>query len=250
MSEFEIKNICKTFDGIRAVNDFSFEWKDHKIVGLIGPNGAGKTTLFNIITGFLPADSGQFIFKDKDILRSPAHRIVYKGIARTFQNLRLLRQITVLENILFCRLNQVGESPISAWIKNKTYRVSQKQNREKAESILEFIGLADKRHDLAEALSYGQQKLLSLGCCLATEAEYLLMDEPVSGVNPAMIEKIMELLKSLAGQGRKILLIEHNIQAVREICERLIVMDEGKKIAEGKPDRVLKREEIIEAYLD
>ena len=122
----------------------------------IDPNSAGKTTLFNIITGFLPADSGHFIFKNKDILHLPTHRIVCKGIARTFQNLRLLRQITVLGNILFCRLNQVGESPLSAWIKDKKYWAGQKQNREKAESILEFIGLADKRQDLAAALSYGQ----------------------------------------------------------------------------------------------
>jgi ABC-type branched-subunit amino acid transport system ATPase component len=147
--------------------------------------------------------------------------------------LRLLRQIRVIENVLLCRLSQVGEEPLSAWIRGKKYMQNRKENIEKAESILEFIGLLDKRNDLAEALSYGQQKLLSLGCCLATEAEYLLLDEPVSGVNPAMIEKILGLLKELAGQGQKILLIEHNIEAVRSVCDGLIVMDDGRKIAEG-----------------
>jgi len=250
MSDFFIKNISKTFDGIQAVNNFSFEWEDHNIIGLIGPNGAGKTTLFNIITGFLPADSGVFNFNKRDMLKLPAHKIVHQGISRTFQDLRLLRQVTIFENLLLCRLNQVGENPLAAWLKGKTYWNNRKENLEKAESILEFIGLFEKRNDLAEALSYGQQKLLSLGCCLATETEYLLLDEPVSGVNPNMIEQILKLLQELSQQGKKILLIEHNIEAVRSICEWLIVMDEGKKIAEGIPKEVLKKEEIIEAYLD
>jgi len=250
MSEFIIQNINKTFDGIHAVKNFSFEWKDHRIVGLIGPNGAGKTTLFNIITGFLPADSGQFIFKNEDILKLPAYKIVRKSIARTFQDLRLLRQVQVIENILMWQLNQIGESPFEAWIRGKKYRANNKRNREKAKSILQFIGLYEKRYDPAEALSYGQQKLLSLGCCLATEAEYLLLDEPVSGINPKMIGNILNLLQKLSEQGRKILLIEHNIEAVRSICDWLVVMDEGRKIADGLPDEVLKKEEIIEAYLD
>jgi len=250
MNEFSIQNISKSFDGVQAVNSFSFNWQEHKIIGLIGPNGAGKTTLFNIITGFLPADSGNFIFRGSNILKLVPHKIVYAGVARTFQDLRLIRQITVVENLLFCRLNQIGENPLSAWLKGKEYYRNRKENIEKAESILEFIDLSDKRNDLAEALSYGQQKLLSLGCCLATEADYILLDEPVSGINPQMIDNILELLQNLSLQGKKILLIEHNIEAVRSICDGLIVMDEGKKIAEGIPDEVLQREEIIEAYLD
>ncbi len=250
MNEFKIKNINKSFDGIHAVNEFSFEWQKYDIVGLIGPNGAGKTTLFNLLTGFLPVDSGRFNFQGNNILKLSPFKIVHTGIARTFQDLRLLRQITVMENIQLCFLNQVGEDPLSAWQKGKKYWKNQKENWAKAESILEFIGLLDKKNDLAEVLSYGQQKLLSLGCCLATDAEYLLLDEPVSGVNSQMIEKILGLLHELAKQGKKILLIEHNIEAVRFVCDWLIVMDEGKKIAEGLPDEVLQKEEIIEAYLD
>ncbi|HFE65283.1 MAG TPA: ABC transporter ATP-binding protein [Caldithrix sp.] len=250
MNQFSIQNISKSFDGIRAVDDFSFEWKEHSIVGLIGPNGAGKTTLFNIITGFLPADSGSFLFNGKNIFKLPPHQIVHDGLARTFQDLRLLRQITVEENLLLCRLEQVGENPWAAWMRGKRYDQNQQENRAKIKEILQFIGLWEKRNDLAEALSYGQQKLLSLGCCLVTEADYLLLDEPVSGVNPTMIEKILQLLQELASQGKRILLIEHNIGAVRSVCDWLVVMDEGKKIAEGLPGEVLQKEEIVEAYLD
>ena len=249
-SNFILSNINKSFDGIHAVNGFDFEWKDQKIIGLIGPNGAGKTTLFNVTTGFLQADSGSFFLNGKNIINLPPYRIVKQGISRTFQDLRLLRQITVKENILLWRLNQVGENPLHAWIRGRKYSKNQTENSAKAEEILEFIGLKDKQNDLAEALSYGQQKLLSLGCALATEAEYLLLDEPVAGINPAMIEKILGLLEQLSAQGKKILLIEHNIDVIRQICDWLIVMDEGRKIAEGVPDEVLQREEIIEAYLD
>ena len=249
-NDFIIKNIHKSFNGIHAVNGFSFEWKDYKIVGLIGPNGAGKTTLFNIMTGFLKADQGQFLLKGKDILKLPPYDIVKHGISRTFQDLRLLRQVTVEENILLWRLNQVGENPIEAWLRGRRYRENRSKNIVKVNEILEFTGLINKRNDLAEALSYGQQKLLSLGCALATEAEYLLLDEPVSGINPAMIEKILELLQKLSTRGKKILVIEHNIEVVRQICDWLVVMDEGKNIAQGVPEDVLQRDEIIEAYLD
>ena len=250
MNNFVLKNISKSFDGIQAVNGFNFEWQDYKIVGLIGPNGAGKTTLFNVITGFLQADKGSFLLKGNDILKLPPYQIVKRGISRTFQDLRLLRQVTVKENILLWRLNQVGENPFRAWVRGTKYSEDQAKNNTRADEILEFIGLQKKQNDLAEALSYGQQKLLSLGCTLATEADYLLLDEPVAGINPGMIDQILKLLQELSAQGKRILLIEHNIEVVRQICDWLVVMDEGRKIAEGMPDDVLQREEIIEAYLD
>ncbi len=250
MSEFEIKNISRAFMGIQAVDRFSFQWGKHRIVGLIGPNGAGKTTLFNILTGFLRADSGKFYLNGKNVLGLPPYKILEKGIARTFQDLRLLRQIQVIENVLLWQQKSSGEEPLSAWLRGKKYWQGRQRNLKKAKEILEFIGLIEKANDLAEALSYGQQKLLSLGCVLASDAKYLFLDEPVSGVNPQMIEKIMRLLVELAKQGKRIFLIEHHIEAVREICDWLVVMDEGKKIAEGIPSEVLQREEIIEAYLD
>jgi len=250
MNEFEIQNISRSFDGIQAVDGFSFRWQQYQIVGLIGPNGAGKTTLFNILTGFLRADSGKFYLNGKNVLGLPPYKILEKGIARTFQDLRLLRQIQVIENVLLWQQKSSGEEPLSAWLRGKKYWQGRQRNLKKAKEILEFIGLIEKANDLAEALSYGQQKLLSLGCVLASDAKYLFLDEPVSGVNPQMIEKIMRLLVELAKQGKRIFLIEHHIEAVREICDWLVVMDEGKKIAEGIPSEVLQREEIIEAYLD
>ena len=250
MNNFIIQSINKSFDGIKAVNNFSFEWKNHKIVGLIGPNGAGKTTLFNMITGFIPSDTGQFLFKSKNILNLPPHKIVSRGISRTFQDLRLLRQVQVMENVLLWRLKQAGENPFQAWVRGKKFNENRLQNIEETKSILNFVGLYNKRNDLAEALSYGQQKLLSLACALATEADYLLLDEPVAGVNPQMIDKILKLLQKLAAKGKYIMLIEHNIEAVRSVCDWLVVMDQGKNIAEGHPDEVLQKEEIIEAYLD
>ncbi len=250
MANFRIRNISKAFDGVKAVKEFSFNWDGYQIVGLIGPNGAGKTTLFNILTGFLRADSGQFMFGRENLLNLLPNKIVQKGIVRTFQDLRLLRQIKVVENILLYQQNQVGEDPFTAWIRGKKYQKDQEEKIAKTESILKFIGLWDKRNELAEALSYGQQKLLSLGCCLATGAEYLLLDEPFSGINPEMIDRIIGMLQDLAEQNKKILLIEHNIQAVRSVCDWLVVMDEGRKIAEGIPDEILQKQEIIEAYLD
>jgi len=248
--KFSIRNISKAFDGVNAVNNFSFSWNDYKIVGLIGPNGAGKTTLFNILTGFIRADSGQFIFREKNLLNLPPNKIVHKGIVRTFQDLRLLRQIKVIENIMLYQQHQVGEDPLTAWIRGTKYQKNQNEKFANAKSILEFVGLWDKRNELAEALSYGQQKLLSLGCCLAAGGEYLILDEPFSGINPETINHIINMLQDLVKQGKKIFLIEHNIRAVRSICDWLVVMDEGKKIAEGIPDEVLRKEEIIEAYLD
>ena len=250
MANFRIRNISKAFDGVKAVKEFSFNWDGYQIVGLIGPNGAGKTTLFNILTGFLRADSGQFMFGRENLLNLLPNKIVQKGIVRTFQDLRLLRQIKVVENILLYQQNQVGEDPFTASIRGKKYQKDQEEKIAKTESILKFIGLWDKRNELAEALSYGQQKLLSLGCCLATGAEYLLLDEPFSGINPEMIDRIIGMLQDLAEQNKKILLIEHNIQAVRSVCDWLVVMDEGRKIAEGIPDEILQKQEIIEAYLD
>ena len=250
MSEFEVQNISRAFAGIQAVDGFSFHWGEHRIVGLIGPNGAGKTTLFNILTGFLQADSGNFYLNGENILGLLPHRILKKGIARTFQDLRLLRQIRVIENVLLWQQKSTGEEPFSAWLRGKKYRRERQRNLKKAKEILEFVGLIEKANDLAEALSYGQQKLLSLGCVLASDAKYLFLDEPVSGMNPQMIEKILQLLVELAKQGKRIFLIEHHIDAVRTLCDWLVVMDEGKKIAEGIPSEVLQREEIIEAYLD
>jgi ABC-type branched-subunit amino acid transport system ATPase component len=176
------------------------------------------------------------------------HRIVGLGIARTFQDLRLIRQISVLDNVMLARPNQRGDKLIWALLR---WGVAEEEwrNRKAALQLLRFVGLEHKTHKLAGELSYGEQKLLTLACCLATEARILLLDEPVSGVHPDLIEKILKLLRELREQGKLVVFIEHNIAAVKEVADRVIVMDEGRIIADGPPAEVLERPEIIEAYV-
>jgi ABC-type branched-subunit amino acid transport system ATPase component len=245
----EIKNITKSFDGLKAVNNFSCPIEKGRIISIIGPNGAGKTTLFNIITGFLPNGSGEIIFNEKKISGMSAYEIVSQGISRTFQDLRLINRIAVIENVLLDFQNQPGESLINIFFKKKKSSEVEFKNHKRAIELLDFAGIKDKSLDLASNLSYGQQKLLSIVCCLAADPHLILLDEPVSGVQPAMIEKIYSMLKELKNLGKTIILIEHDIDFVSKISDKIIVMDEGKKIAEGLPEEILNNKDILESYL-
>jgi ABC-type branched-subunit amino acid transport system ATPase component len=242
------EKLSKSFDGTRALAGVSVEFPLSGVIAIIGPNGAGKTTLLNVLTGFLRPDQGRVLLDNFELTRQPAHSIARLGIARTFQDLRLISQVTVLENVLLARPNQKGERLLPALLR---FGVSKEEasNREAAFKLLDFVGLTDKAGELAGELSYGQQKLLTLACCLATEAKILLLDEPVAGVHPEMAGKILGLLSRLRDQARLIVFIEHDIAAVRQIADQVIVMDEGKIIAQGKPVEVLERADILEAYL-
>lgn len=245
-----VSNLSKTFDGLKAVEDFALAIEKGKILGLIGPNGAGKTTLFNIITGFLAADGGEVFYQGKQMNGLPAYQIAQRGMARTFQDLRLIKSLPVIENILLARPQQRGEHFLPAVARRKKLLHEEEQNRQKALELLNFVGLIDKQNNLAGALSYGQQKLLTLACCLAMEADLLLLDEPVSGVHPDMITKMLGLIAQLAAAGKTILFIEHNIEAVMQVADHVIVMDAGRKIAEGPPLMIKDNPEILEAYLE
>jgi ABC-type branched-subunit amino acid transport system ATPase component len=244
----EISKLSKVFDGVKAVNEVSLAVEAQRIVSLIGPNGAGKTTLFNLVCGFLPRDRGTIVFRGEGLDGMGPHRIARLGIGRTFQDLRLIRKVSVLDNVMLGFQHQAGEGVLHALAGWKTKR-EERRNLDKARGLLEFVGLAEKAGDLAEALSYGQQKLLTLACCLAMDAQLLLLDEPVAGIEPETSHRILELLQELRSQGKTIFLIEHNLEAVRAISDFVVVMDEGRKIAEGTPEAVMQDPVVLDAYL-
>ena len=246
----EIRNLSKSFDGVQAVQDVSLSVRDGKITSLIGPNGAGKTTVFNIITGYVAADRGDAVYGNTPLGNLTPWKVARLGLSRTFQNLRLFRKMTVQENILLGIQKQKGESFLNALLRFSSVSPEHKAALRKARELVEFVGLEQLSDELAENLSYGQQKLLSIACCLATEPMLLLLDEPVAGVQPEMIKKIESVLQGLVkDQGKTIFLIEHDIDFVLRVSDTVVVMDDGKKITEGVPDSIRSNGEILEAYL-
>src|ERR1017187_5551492 len=214
MESLRCDGLCKSFDGTRALADVSLRFPSSGIIAIIGPNGAGKTTLLNVLTGFLRPDAGQCFLGEQNITRLSPHRIAGLGMVRTFQDLRLILQVSALENVLLARPHQQGERLWAALLGTRV-AAEENRNRQEAMRLLRFVGLEELALGLAGDLSYGQQKLLTLACCLATEARILLLDEPVAGVHPEMTSNVLDLLRQLRENGKLVVFIEHDIAAVR-----------------------------------
>ena len=246
----KIDGLNKHFDGVVALDDFSCDVQAGEILGIIGPNGAGKTTLFNVLTGFVQPDSGSAEIENKSIINKAPHKVYLLGVSRTFQKLRLIRQMSVLENIMLAFPSQKGEQIWYPFFNPKKINAQERLNTEKSMNLLRQAGLVQKVDKPAGELSYGQQKLLSLICCLASDPELILLDEPVAGINPAMIEKVSGIIRDLPSKNKTVILIEHNMDVVMDLCDRIVFMDIGKKISEGSPDQVRNDPKVIEAYIE
>jgi ABC-type branched-subunit amino acid transport system ATPase component len=244
-----IRKVSKAFGGIKALSNCNFTVKDRSIVGLIGPNGAGKTTLFNVVNGFYRADSGRIYFGKERIDRKDSYEIARVGIGRTFQILRIFRNMTTMDNLLTAMKEQEGERFFPSLLRTRGYRDQERKNLDMCEELLRFVDLTHRRDVEAGNLSYGQQKLLEIARVLALDARLLMLDEPMAGINPTMRRKLIKVIYDLRDQGKSFLIIEHDIKTIMEICDRIVVLDFGKVIADGPPEEIKENEAVINAYL-
>lgn len=246
----QINRLFKYFDGISALDDFSCVLQTGECLGLIGPNGAGKTTLFNVISGLIEPDQGSVLLRGQDIVGLSTWRITQLGVSRTFQKLRLIQNISVINNVLLHFKSQPGENLLNVFLRPRIVSTVEKKNREEARALLKRCGLEATADKLASELSYGQQKLLSLACCLASQAQVLLLDEPIAGIAPQMIDKVLELIESETYAGKAVFVIEHDLDSIMMACDRLIFMDAGTRVCEGKPMEVRKDPRVLTAYIE
>tara|TARA_B100000902_G_scaffold198701_1_gene189536 strand:+ start:675 stop:1445 length:771 start_codon:yes stop_codon:yes gene_type:complete len=244
-----VNNLKKSFGGLKAVDVQDLSFKEGELTSIIGPNGAGKTTFFDLISGFQNADSGSIFLKDKDISNAQPYKIARMGMVRTFQLTKVFDRMTVMENLLFSGSNIKNDSFLRSFIKLNSQKLYENSLREKANEIMNDLNIGHMANSYARELSGGQKKLLELARSIINEPEILLLDEPLAGVNPKLAEDILSLITKLSDSGITIIMVEHNIEAVMKISERIVVLAEGSLIADGIPNEIRTDSNVIEAYL-
>ena len=245
----EVTNLKKSFGGIKAVDVESLNLNRNELTSIIGPNGAGKTTFFDLISGFQESDEGKVYLNNKNITKSQPYAIARLGMIRTFQLTKVFDRMTVLENMMFSASTVNNDSFLKSLAKLPSQKTTEKKIRDKSFEIMKELNIDHMANSYAREMSGGQKKLLELGRSIINNPSVLLLDEPLAGVNPKLAEEILQIILNLAGKGISILMVEHNIEAVMKISERVIVLAEGKVIADSTPENIRTDEKVIEAYL-
>jgi len=250
MSRLEAKGLCKAFGGVQAIQDFSFSVGERQIVGIIGPNGAGKTTAFNLLTGVYPIDAGQVFLDDELISGLPQHEITQKGLARTFQNIRLFKGLNLIENVMTAADPYSSYNLADVFLFSSRKRSREKEVRELSRSFLDLVGLSGLENEIPENLPYGLQRKLELARALASKPKVLLLDEPAAGLNPSEVQEFIQLVQRLHDQfDLSVLVIEHRMEVIMTLCSNIYVLNFGKLLAHGTPTEIQNNRDVTTAYI-
>jgi branched-chain amino acid transport system ATP-binding protein len=249
MGLLETRNLVKSFGGVMAINDITLDLEEGDILGVIGPNGSGKSTFINLLTGIYRPDQGAIRFGGHDITGLPAHQVTRRGIARTFQNLRVFSNVSVLVNILIGQHTQIQNRLYHLFLTPLAARKREKAAEKKALGLLKMANLADRRDELAKSLPYGEQRLLEICRALASNPRLLMLDEPCAGMNPNEMDTLADFIRELRAKGHTILIIEHNMPFIMSLADRIVVLDAGRKFKDGPPEQIQNDPEVQDIYL-